>query len=673
MTNRFIGVGLPLVFLTFIVLIVGIGTVGTRAMKELHAQGQSIAHQQWVDVQLANQALSYSNQNSQINIEIFLTDDPSVRDSLLGRRAYNSASISVLLGQLQSRVGSNQEQDRLNDLFAARMLFLASDERAVRLLLEGQHAEARKALIQDSLPRLIEYQAAFRNFAQFQADEMNGELNKSSVRYARSLRMMQYLLTVAVLLAVGIASFVISKMLAEIRRRLRAEVELRQLNQELEAKVLQRTAALEKSNQVLLSETTERRRNEELVRRLYTAVEQCPVSVVITDLSGNITYVNRKFVDCTGYSFEEAIGQNPRILKSGHTPAEEYHRLWQTITAGNEWRGEFCNRKKNGESYWEYAAIRPIRNEKGEIAHFLAIKEDITERRRLQAQLQQVQKLESVGQLAAGIAHEINTPMQFVGDNTRFLQQAWSSVEEVMKLCCSMPSSSVDESIVRQVVQKLEAADFKYLQKEVPAAIENSLDGIQRVSKIVRAMKDFSHPGSDEKQLVDLNHAIETTVTVARNEWKYVAEVETAFAEDVGLVPCYIGEFNQVILNLLVNATHAISEVMGEGSKSKGKITIRTRRDADWVEISVQDSGCGIPPAIQPHVFDLFFTTKPVGKGTGQGLALAYAVIVKKHEGKIWFETKEDEGTTFFVRLPAPVPTDDLACQPAGVPANSSE
>jgi two-component system, NtrC family, sensor kinase len=286
----------------------------------------------------------------------------------------------------------------------------------------------------------------------------------------------------------------------------------------------------------------------------------------------------------------------------------------------------------------------------GTITNFLAIKQDMTEQRHMEAQLQEAQKLEAIGRLAAGIAHEIDTPMQFVGENTRFIEQAWTSVQELLSpLACASP---IDESVVRNVLQRLSTAGLEYLQKEVPLAIAESLDGIERVVKIVRAMKDFSHPGSAEKQPANINQAIETTVTVARNEWKSVADVQTELAADLRPVPCHINEINQVILNLLVNAAHAIAQVVGDASGGKGKITIRTANQPDAVLISIQDTGCGIPADIQPRIFEPFFTTKAPGKGTGQGLALAYAVIVKKHAGRIWFESHPGQGTTFFVRLP---------------------
>jgi two-component system NtrC family sensor kinase len=192
--------------------------------------------------------------------------------------------------------------------------------------------------------------------------------------------------------------------------------------------------------------------------------------------------------------------------------------------------------------------------------------------------------------------------------------------------------------------------DLNFMITEMPRAIDQSLEGANRVAKIVRAMKEFSHPDSAEKTATNLNKAIESTITVARNEWKYVSEIVTEFEESLPSVVCYPGDINQVVLNLIVNAAHSIKEKIKDGEK--GRITIGTRTCDDCVEISVTDTGNGIPEAVRNKVFDPFFTTKAVGKGTGQGLSLAYTVIVKKHGGKIWFETKVGQGTTFWIALP---------------------
>jgi PAS domain S-box-containing protein len=310
----------------------------------------------------------------------------------------------------------------------------------------------------------------------------------------------------------------------------------------------------------------------------------------------------------------------------------------------------------DGETRFLGLTLNWISAPKERIDELLIIGSDVTGREILGQQLRQAQKLEAIGQLAAGIAHEINTPTQYVGDNSRFLQESWPSFNELLGITREMRQEASPGPISSQTLQRFDAlaqaADFEYLRMEIPRAIEQSLEGIQRVGKIVRAMKDFSHPGSEEKRSIDINKAIETTITVAHNEWKYVADVETHFAPDLPLVLCHAGEFNQVILNLLINAAQAIAQAVGDGSQEKGKIVVSTTSDHDWAEISISDTGAGIPEAVRSRVFEPFFTTKPVGKGTGQGLALAHTAIVRRHGGKIWFDSEVGKGTTFYIRMP---------------------
>ena len=398
---------------------------------------------------------------------------------------------------------------------------------------------------------------------------------------------------------------------------------------------------------------TERKQREARLRQLSAAVEQSPVSVVITDREGRITYVNRKFVECTGYAPEEVLGRNPRVLNSGYSPPEMYRELWTTVLAGGEWRGEFRNRKKNGELYWETAVISAITAADGSIEHLLAVKEDVTHRRALESELRQAQKLEAIGQLAAGIAHEINTPIQFVSDNLTFLDDAWSSMLGLLdqyRAALNRAPESITAEARGRLAAALEGVDLDFIREEAPRAVSQSLDGARRVATIVAAMKEFSHPDRAEKALADLNEAIASTITIARNEWKYVAEMETDFDPLLPPVLCYRGDINQVVLNLLVNAAHAIREKGAQGAK--GRITVRTRWRKDVAEISVADTGAGIPEEIRSRIFEPFFTTREVGSGTGQGLALAHTVIVKKHQGRIWFETETGRGTTFYVHLP---------------------
>jgi PAS domain S-box-containing protein len=323
---------------------------------------------------------------------------------------------------------------------------------------------------------------------------------------------------------------------------------------------------------------------------------------------------------------------------------------------------------KDGSKIWITMSIRAIR-EKGVVVRYEGMSEDITERNALREQLFQAQKLESVGQLAAGIAHEINTPTQYIGDNVRFLKDAFQDLKSLMTTYERLLSPAQDEPLSRKTIEEVreavKRADAGYLFEEIPKAIDQALEGVTRVSTLVSAMKEFSHPGTKEKVSLDLNHAIDCTITVARNEWRYVADLETDFDPSLPLIPCQPGEFNQVILNLIVNAAHAIADVVGNGGPAKGTIRVQTRNCMGWAEIRIQDSGSGIPKNVQTRIFDPFFTTKEIGKGTGQGLSIARSVVVDKHGGTIQFETEEGKGTTFIIRLPH----DGKALAPKGVAA----
>lgn len=533
------------------------------------------------------------------------------------------------------------------------------------------------------------------------------------------------------------------------------------------------------ANQV--SSTINKKQNEQKIHMLLRAIEQSPVSVVITDINGCIEYVNPKYYEITGYQKEEIL--KPVILKSGETPINENKNLWETISAGKIWRGRFHNKRKNSELFWEDMTIGPIKNDTGEIINFLAIKEDIsqkikteqelkklhseneqllasigsilivtneseeiirwnksaestfgfkardvlnknileigidwhwpeilmaiescktdsetitlhdieyktinqkngflnmticpfftnnnifpgililgtdiTNRKILESKLSQAQKLESIGQLAAGIAHEINTPTQFIGDNIQFLKEAFTDINSLIgqyrNLKNNLNQNGQTQAISEEIDNFTEEIDLEYLLDEVPKAIDQSMDGVSRVSKIVRAMKEFSHPGAKEKTPVDLNKTILNTITVSRNEWKYVAELKTDFDESLPPVSCIPDELNQVILNLIINAAHAIKDALATKDEKQGLITIQTKSCDPYVEIRISDSGTGIPEEIQPKIFDPFFTTKEVGKGTGQGLAISHDVITQKHNGSIEFETELNKGTTFIIKLP---------------------
>jgi PAS domain S-box-containing protein len=397
-----------------------------------------------------------------------------------------------------------------------------------------------------------------------------------------------------------------------------------------------------------------RRSNGELLK-LHAAVEQSPSSVIMMDREGRIEYVNQKFTEITGYSFEEVRGRTPRVFASPETPEQTYHELWSAITKGEIWRGVMRSKRRDGSLFSERTLISPVRAQAGDtITHFIALQEDITSQQEIEAQLHQAQKMEAIGQLAAGIAHEINTPTQFVNDNVSFLKGAFDDLLELLRAyrsaLAAVPAGPGREDLARELRAVEERVDIDYVSADAPSAFEASLDGLRRIATIVQAMKDFSHPDQREMESADLNAAIVNTLTIAHNEYKYVADVEKSLGE-LPPVPCRVGEVCQVFLNLLVNAAHAIGDVVKVSGK-RGLIRVRSVAEPDFVRVEIEDDGTGIPEAAQKRIFEPFFTTKEVGKGTGQGLTLAHNIVVRKHKGTLTFETAVGKGTTFIVRLP---------------------
>lgn len=284
------------------------------------------------------------------------------------------------------------------------------------------------------------------------------------------------------------------------------------------------------------------------------------------------------------------------------------------------------------------------------------LRRTLDELHRTQAQLLQAQKMESVGQLAAGIAHEINTPTQYVSDNVSFLQTACGGIFRLLEQSVALAEVARAQPELAQALDEFDAVlkrtKLDFLRAQIPDALEQSLEGLGRIAHIVSAMKEFSHPSRGEKELINVAELIDTTLTVARNEWKYVADLETEFAPDLLPVPCLRNEFSQVVLNLVVNAAHAIGDANKALGREKGHIRVSAKQLDGVFELRVQDDGNGIPNNIRDKIFEPFFTTKAVGKGTGQGLAIVYSAVVDKHQGDVQCESEPGHGTTFIVRLP---------------------
>ena len=541
-----------------------------------------------------------------------------------------------------------------------------------------------------------------------------------------------------------------------------------------------------------LEDLTGRRIMEESVRRLTTAVEQTASTVVITDLNGTIEYVNPRFCQSTGYTAEEALGKNPRVLKSGEMSSEGYADLWQTISTGHAWRGEFHNKRKNGELYWEAASISPLLDKEGQITGYLAVKEDITEQKAAREQLQQFgeqlekqhhelqaafnrieqakreweqtldrlhdfiiltdshhrirrfnriladmtgkpiteltgydwrellqevgftftaftgtsgelvhsrsqhtydisvypvkgadeqlqgfvislndttelhstareleqalaelgeaqsqiyqqEKMASIGQLAAGVAHEINNPMGFITSNLGSLGKYVGRLSEFISVIDQSMQDCGDAELKAPVLEARKRLKIDRILDDAHQLIAESQDGAGRVRRIVQDLKSFSRVDQAETALIDLNEALETTINIAWNEIKYVAEMKREFG-DIPRVQCFPQQLNQVFLNLLVNAAHALGDTRGE-------ITVRTEQEGDQVLVKFSDTGCGMTDEVQRRIFEPFFTTKEVGKGTGLGLSISYDII-KKHGGSIEVQSEVGRGTVFTVRLP---------------------
>lgn len=385
---------------------------------------------------------------------------------------------------------------------------------------------------------------------------------------------------------------------------------------------------------------------------------------VVLDQKGRVSYANPESVNILGWDGEAVVGSDFINKVYGKRIEEGFDinqsAVLNTINDGRVRKDQedlFFNCQ--GEPVDVSLSVSPlIENDQSE--GVVVLFSDIAERKkaeseqaRLERELNQTHKMEAVGQLAGGIAHEINTPIQYVGDNLRFLKDSYEDFIQLLDSYRELLNEAASEERLKpkadHLLSLIDEIDLEYLREETPNAIEQSITGAEQVARIVSAMKEFAHPGSAQKEPADINRIITNTLTVCRNEWKYVAETELHLSEGLAAVMCVAGEISQVFLNLIVNAAHAIEAAECD---SKGVIKISTSTNSDWFEIVVSDSGTGIPKEAQAYVFNPFFTTKDVGKGTGQGLAVAHDIVVSKHGGEISFQTEEGVGTSFIVRLP---------------------
>jgi len=434
---------------------------------------------------------------------------------------------------------------------------------------------------------------------------------------------------------------------------------------------------VEELRSLLTVERAERIRLQAELELRNCALDGASTHFMIVDVSQvpwRISYVNRAICECHGYSANELLDHSPLMLVCVEESGIALERIAVAVRYGKTVGVELVARRKDQSTFAMGMTMTPLGVSAQRITHYVCVAADITERlaqeraqrilqerlvhemqerERIAIELRLAQKLESVGRLAAGIAHEINTPIQYVGDSVSFLQSAQADLDNLRagyrRAIRRLVAEEAPQSVLPEVETLEAAADLEFLAVEIPKAFQRTLDGVERVAAIVRAMKEFAHPDSAQHELADLNHAIETTLIVARNEYKYCAQIDTQFSE-LPLVSCNVGELNQVFLNLIVNAAHALAE--SDKDADTGRITIVTSTTGDQVSISIADNGCGIAAENLEKIFDPFFTTKPVGRGTGQGLAIARSIVVEKHGGRIDVQSTVGTGTAFKLHLP---------------------
>ncbi|MCD6293110.1 MAG: PAS domain S-box protein [Deltaproteobacteria bacterium] len=407
---------------------------------------------------------------------------------------------------------------------------------------------------------------------------------------------------------------------------------------------------------VVVQDLTEHKRLARQMAQLGAVIEQAAESIVIADIDGKIQYVNPAFERLTGYSLSEALGKNPSVLKSGRQDDSFYKELWETVTQGHTWRGSFVNKRKDGTFFDEDATIFPIRNDKAEIISLAAVKRDITKERAMQVQLRTSQRLEAVGQLAAGVAHELNTPVGFVASNFESIIGYIRSFVELLELYRStlaelaglLPESGAQA--LAKTAELEEDLQIEFILDDLDDLFSESKDGFERISSIVTKLREFSRIDQmDARESFNFNRAIETTLIVARNEYKYSAELKLELDPQLPDIMASGGEINQVILNLIINAAQAIKE---QERQEFGEIMINTEFDDEWVRCTIADDGPGIKPENLERIFDPFFTTKPVGQGTGLGLNISYDIVTNKHKGSLTVESILGKGATFIISLP---------------------
>ena len=436
------------------------------------------------------------------------------------------------------------------------------------------------------------------------------------------------------------------------------EILARRVDRERNARAQAEAILEEKSRELYqansrLHQVAENLREE--IEKTQAIVDHAAQGIVTVDANAIVQSFNPAAENIFGISRDEVINRDFTTLfaKFPETPIIDFDHDHNSEPL------ELIGRRADGAEIAIELSLSPVSSIKNDL--WIALLRDQTARKKLEAQLAHAQKMESVGQLAAGIAHEINTPIQFVGDNLRFMADTFGELQHLFDLLDALEPLVASpagkdgqlDQLLKQLTQAKETADLGYIREEIPQAVDQSITGIERVASIVHAMKEFSHPGTEEATAVDVNLAIQSTLTVSRNEWKYIAEVDTELEPNLPAILGYPGDLNQALLNMIVNSAHAIEQKRSDmGLQEMGKIRIVTSSLDEGIELLIADDGCGIPDDTKQKIFDPFFTTKGVGKGTGQGLSVVHNVLVEKHKGHIDVQSIVGRGTEIRIRLP---------------------
>lgn len=620
-------------------------------LRSFSMQSQVIAEEMRLLTNKVNFAINMEIENSTItqdeNIEKVITE-------LLIEKLQISDSISVSAGQVKKTISSLEE----------KLLGILQERSKITQENISKHSEVTKKLAEQAKDKVAfnisrSTEEALKKIEQTIVDSKNVIVDEMQ-RSSRQTMMYSLLITsLCTLAALGLSFFIVRSLTEPISNILlfaekMSKGELSERLPEGHDEIGELGAALNymADELVKLQESTLNSFNQTLDQVIDCVFVFEPETLLFT-------YVNHGVLLQVGYDREELYAMTPVDIKPDFT-LERFRGMIMPLKNGEMESLLFTTKHQSKEGklipvevFLKYV-VPP-----GNDPRFIAIVRDISEREeakrekeKIQTHLLHAQKLESVGQLAAGIAHEINTPTQFIGTNIQFLSEAYEDISSIMSEV-DIVRQNGPEDISKVIENALLEHDWEFLSEEIPAAIRQTQDGVERVTNIVSAMKSFSHPGSKEMQLYNINDVIETTITVASNEWRYKADIKKDLDPTLPQIPMLVDEMGQVLLNLLVNSVHAITVKLGDNAEGvKGEIIITTAQLGDQVTITINDNGSGIPEEARPRIFDPFFTTKEVGKGTGQGLAISHDVVTQKHKGNMSFTSETGKGTSFTISLP---------------------